>query len=479
MRVLLLAVASAPSLALRSIARYAEVNGRVPGVQLFMLERNASRFAIARNQQLGFNPASEYDLLLQDMLRAEPDLVGLSCYVWNLDFMLDIAWRLKQLRPDVRVVAGGPAAEHLADTLLIAHPELDAVVQGEGEITFTEILQANPRSPDEWDGIDGVVYRAADGAVVHNDPREPMADLDAIPFPWEHDIDRLQQVLAEFPAWPRVGYESMRGCPFTCSFCLYGRRRSTFRSEDLVKRELRALLSRGVFVELADPYFTVRKERALRVFDALGGTGHLTFETRPTSLDDDLVRAIKRAPVGNIGLGVQSLAPAALAAMDRRQDRGRTEAALTRLVNKGVAFYTDIIYGLPDSTLADFQYTFDTLYDLGVDEIQCYRLLVLPGTPFWNERERLGLAHSRMPPWELLAQPTYSLDDVLTSYRISVLHKLLFAELGAAKLRTLLRGRSASQTLADFAEQLLREGTDIIRWMNVHGIGRRLEEFVR
>ena len=245
----------------------------------------------------------------------------------------------------------------------------------------------------------------------------------------------------------------MRGCPYPCSFCMYGKTPPSRKEVSVVVEELADLLGRGLSVELIDPTFTTYTKRAKEILRALADrnySGTMWFEAYPDSIDEELVDLCKRTNVWAVEMGFQTLSAEGLKAVARPQNLEKFERAVQLLRSAGMRFWVDVIYGLPKTTPADFAATMDYLVERGVPQIDVYRLIGLPGSPMMNDLDTYGLVFSSTPPYELLSSHTFSLDDLLFCERFTRTYYSLRRHLNNDLLRSLSRMAGGLSSLVQF-----------------------------
>jgi anaerobic magnesium-protoporphyrin IX monomethyl ester cyclase len=414
-RVALVSIGHCPSLATRNLRRFclahADVHGRA---EFFLFDchlREFLRSHVESTQRWSF--ATRADELLSRLLELRPTIIAFSCYLWNTETSIRLASQIRRLLPDVQIVFGGPdVGGPRAKWLLERHAELDVIVDGDGEIPFLELVRRHiAGEPRSLAGVPSVTYRAGNEIVRS-------AATAGSP-----DLSLLTNVFDDLPSaaelgrwgWPNILYETMRGCPYQCSFCMYGKIPPNRKDVATVVEEVTSILSRGLSVEFIDPTFTTYTKRAKEILRGLGGRvydGQLWFEAYPDSLDEEMVELMKASRVSCVELGFQTLSTEGLKAVARPGNLPKFERAVTLLRAAGIRFYVDIIYGLPETTVGDFLATMDYLHERGVAEILVYRLLGLPGSPMMDDVDRYGLVFTPTPPYELLSSDTFSLEDV-------------------------------------------------------------------
>ena len=425
-------IGNCPSLGVRSLAAYARAHPVVARrVSFAFLDYDVQKARGTSDLHTSFTPASLLDTMLADVVALAADVVALPVYIWNVDLVYNLAQRVHALLPRTRVVLGGREVDHTAEQVLARLP-FATIVRGEGEVAFLQLLLAWLGEPT-LGPVEAVSYRDGD-RVVHLPRTRYLTDLDVIPFAYEGALAEIAVAIDNFPGWPRVQYESTRGCPYKCTFCLYGKLpQVAYRSADLVVPELTALLRRGLTVEIVDPVFALNKKRTREILGRLGRErdllGTMTVETYAELLDEELVDLMAAANVGYVGVGLQSVDPDALVTMQRRLDAEKYARAIGLLQRAGISFYVDLIYGLPGSDYEAFLRSVDFVYGMGVSRIQMYRLLMLPGSEMTADAARHGIRANPEPPYELIAHDTFPLGDVLRAQRLATTYQVLMGRL--------------------------------------------------
>lgn len=346
------------------------------------------------------------------VLELQPDVLGVSVTCWSARAVYDLCRVVKSAQPHVRIVLGGPEVGPIAQHVLESHPEIDAVVRGEGEVTFAEYLRALATNRDAW-RVEGITARRADGAIVSAPDRALIADLDSIPSPY------LTGVMTPVDG---AGYiESYRGCPHKCGYCFegkgYGRIRSF--SEARIEAEIRALVETHDVTSFSfiDPVFNLTGERLAFLSATLApyarrGIRLHTVEVDIERIDDTGAALLAEAGVASVETGPQSVGVAALAACHRRFDAGRFSAGVAALRRHGISVECDLIVGLPGDTVDDFFDGMRFCFALDPGKVQTSTLHVLPGTDLWQRAEELGLVYDAEPPHEIIATATIGYADL-------------------------------------------------------------------
>jgi radical SAM superfamily enzyme YgiQ (UPF0313 family) len=347
----------------------------------------------------------------------EPWLVGFTCYVWNIERTLWIARELKQLRPEVRIVLGGP--EITADNeWVLATDAYDFAVIGEGEQTFTQLLLALLEDEAAQDiPIAGLYLPPASGPRF--DParcpafRTPMPDLNALGSPYRAgilDVADEEMLLLE----------TIRGCRFQCKFCYYPKAYDTlyFLAPEAVRVELAHAAERGAReVVLLDPTLNQRKNFAafLRLLaDGNPGQCFRYFgELRAEGITDETAALLRHANFTEVEVGLQSIEPEAMTRMDRKNNLHAFERGVRAMLREGIKVKVDLIVGLPGDTIESVRRGLHYVRDQGLyAEVQVFHLSVLPGTAFRHEAASLGLRFQTRPPYYVLKTPTLTAADI-------------------------------------------------------------------
>ena len=244
------------------------------------------------------------DDILMDLYEAHPDVVCFSCYLWNIQYVEQIITELAKVLPGVKIWLGGPEVSYDAPQMMRKYPVISGVICGEGEETFRELADHFHGDGKELRGIRGIVFRDEDGAVIQNEGR-PVMDLNRIPFVYE-DLENFRNRI--------IYYESSRGCPFSCSYCLSSIDKCLrFRDIELVKRELQFFIDHEVpQVKFVDRTFNCRHGHAMAVWSYImehdRGKTNFHFEIAADLLNEEEIRLINSMRPGLIQLeiGVQS-----------------------------------------------------------------------------------------------------------------------------------------------------------------------------
>ena len=351
------------------------------------------------------------DEIMKEIYRSGADVVCFSCYIWNISFVRELIRDLKKILPDTAFWAGGPEVSFHAKDFLEDMPQVTGIMKGEGEETFLALAGYYLEGKGRLEEISGIVFRK-ENEIVDNGFREPV-DLDRIPFIYENPENFENRI---------IYYESSRGCPFSCSYCLSSiDRKLRFRSLSLVKKELQFFLDHRVpQVKFVDRTFNCRHEHAMEIWKYIlehdNGVTNFHFEVSADLFREDELELIGRMRPGLIQLeiGVQSANPETLEAVHRKTDLEK----LRRNVEKIRSFHSvhqhlDLIAGLPCEDYESFRRSFDFVYSMKPDQLQLGFLKVLKGSLMEEKAREYGITCKSLEPYEVLSTRWISYEEIL------------------------------------------------------------------
>jgi radical SAM superfamily enzyme YgiQ (UPF0313 family) len=345
------------------------------------------------------------------VLGLEPDVLAISVTCWNARNVYEVCRLVAAVRPECTIVLGGPEVGPVAEDVLARHPEVYAVVRGEGEITFAELLGVLAGGGKAW-RVDGITVRNGD-AVTSTPGRGLVANLDDLPSPY------LSGVLAPIDGGAYL--ETFRGCPHHCAYCFegkgYGRLRSF--SDARIAAEIDAIAAApGVRTfSFIDPVFNLTGERLRKMATWMAphvsrGVRLHTIEVDLERIDDDAAGLLRAAGVVSVETGPQTIGSAALEACHRPFRADRFAAGIEALRRAGISCECDLIVGLPGDDVCDFLAGLRFCFGLDPGKVQSSTLHVLPGTELWERAAELGLEFDREPSHEVIATPDVSFRDL-------------------------------------------------------------------
>ena len=351
------------------------------------------------------------DEIMKEIYRSGADVVCFSCYIWNISFVRELIRDLKKILPDTVFWAGGPEVSFHAKNFLEDMPKVTGIMKGEGEETFLALAGYYLEGKGRLEEIFGIVFRK-ENEIVDNGFREPV-DLDRIPFIYENPENFENRI---------IYYESSRGCPFSCSYCLSSiDRKLRFRSLSLVKKELQFFLDHRVpQVKFVDRTFNCRHEHAMEIWKYIlehdNGVTNFHFEVSADLFREDELELIGRMRPGLIQLeiGVQSANPETLEAVHRKTDLEK----LRRNVEKIRSFHSvhqhlDLIAGLPCEDYESFRISFDFVYSMKPDQLQLGFLKVLKGSLMEEKAREYGITCKSLEPYEVFSTRWISYEEIL------------------------------------------------------------------
>ncbi len=353
------------------------------------------------------------DYILQEIYKQKPDVLCFSCYIWNFSCVQELIPDLHRLLPDLAIWAGGPEVSYEPEEFLTEYPMVAGVLCGEGEETFRELcgyyLGTGGNTLEQTAGL---VFRNQDNLLIRTLPRKVLP-MDELPFCYDQLEDFENRI---------IYYETSRGCPFSCSYCLSSiEKELRFRSFSLVKEELQFFLDHQVpQVKFVDRTFNCNHSHALEIWQYLkdhdNGKTNFHFEIAGDLLTEEELALIASMRPGLIQLeiGVQSTHPSTLREICRTTDMERLEKAVGKIRQAGnVHQHLDLIAGLPEEDFHTFGESFRQVYQWKPQQLQLGFLKVLKGSRMQENREKYGLLYRKRPPYEVLATNWISYEEIL------------------------------------------------------------------
>lgn len=360
--------------------------------------------------------------ILKDIYLRKPAVIGFSCYIWNITCILRLVRDLLKILPETEIWLGGPEVSYHAREVLEANPCVRGVMKGEGEEVFSRLLKSYLETEmpfldnillEErlWD-IPGLAYRTETGDLIEREML-PVMNLDKIPFCYG-DLTGYEHKI--------IYYESSRGCPFSCSYCLSSiDKQVRFRSLFLVKEELDFFLAHKVpQVKFVDRTFNCRRGHALAVWRHIlehdNGITNFHFEISADLLGEEELELMERMRPGLIQLeiGVQSVNLDTIREIHRNMDLRRLKECVVRVNSfHNIHQHLDLIAGLPFEGYTSFSHSFNEVYELCPEQLQLGFLKVLTGSNMMEMAESYGLLFQSEPPYEVLSTKWLSYSELL------------------------------------------------------------------
>ena len=377
---------------------------------VYSIRANAGEY---RDQiELGEYTINQYvEEILQDIYKKKPDLIAFSCYIWNIRHIRELVRELRKVLPKVPIWLGGPEASYDAEGLLKNYPEVTGVLVGEGEESFYELCKFYDGKLKSLDEVKGIAY-CKDGEIVVK-PYAFVKDLSSLKFAYEDFQDFEHKI---------IYYESSRGCPFSCSYCLSSIDKSVrFRSLDQVKAELQTFIDAKVpQVKFVDRTFNCKVSHAMAIWNFIhendNGITNFHFEVAADLITEEELELFAKMRKGLIQLeiGVQSTNEETVCEIRRKMNFTKVADMVTRVKNLGnIHQHLDLIAGLPNEDYESFGKSFNDVFALYPEQLQLGFLKVLKGSYMYENREAYGLVYRSEPPYEVLSTNWVSYDEMI------------------------------------------------------------------
>lgn len=352
------------------------------------------------------------DEILGDIYRKQPDVVAFSCYIWNRRMIGELIRELPKVLPELRIWAGGPEVSYDARAFLEEYPEVTGVMRGEGEGIFRELASYYIEEKGSLEDIPGLTFRTEGGIIQENGAAEPM-DMDSLPFAYD-DFEKFRHKI--------IYYESSRGCPFRCSYCLSSIDKSVrYRSMDLVKRELSRFLEEKIpQVKFVDRTFNCNPARTAELWNWMidhdNGITNFHFEIAADLITEEELEIMSHMRPGLIQLeiGVQSTNLDTVKEIDRTMDLRKVAEVVARVKSFGnIHQHLDLIAGLPGEDLKSFRKSFDDVFRMEPEQLQLGFLKILKGAKMEERARGYGMQWHGQPPYEVFSTSWLSYGDIL------------------------------------------------------------------
>ncbi len=345
--------------------------------------------------------------VVAELYKKACDLYAFSCYIWNIEFVLDVCQTLKKLMPDCVIMLGGPEVSYDAYDVMNQNSFIDYIICGEGEIALNDFVNGKNLC-----GISGLVYRESKN-IVQNEI-EPICELDVLPRLYTSDeVDKLKNKI--------IYYETSRGCPYMCTYCLSSTSHGVrFFGLDRVFADLKMFMDcKAKLVKLTDRTFNIDIERTKKILRFILEKNTQTcfhFEISADILDDETIKLLNSAPSGffQLEIGIQSTNKNTLCTIKRKTNIEKLFNNVLRLQKEhNMHIHLDLIAGLPHENYTSFKKSFDDVFSLRPDMLQLGFLKLLKGTQIHDEADKFGYCFNQKPPYEVLFNQFISYDELI------------------------------------------------------------------
>ena len=428
---------------------------------VYSIRANAGEY---RDQiELGEYTINQYaEDILQDIYKKKPDLIAFSCYIWNIRHVRELVRELRKVLPNVPIWLGGPEASYDAKGLLENYPEVTGVLVGEGEESFYELCKYYDGKLDSLAEVKGIACRENGEITVK--PFELVKDLSSLSFAYEDFQDFEHKI---------IYYESSRGCPFSCSYCLSSIDKSVrFRDLELVKKELQTFIdAKVVQVKFVDRTFNCKVSHAMAIWQYIhehdNGVTNFHFEVAADLITEEELELFAKMRPGLIQLeiGVQSTNEETVCEIRRKMNFSKVAEMVTKVKTLGgIHQHLDLIAGLPNENYESFGNSFDDVFALRPEQLQLGFLKVLKGSYMYENRAAYGLVYRSEPPYEVLSTNWVSYDEMIRLKGIEQIVELYYnSHQYDRTLKEVLEGEdSAFRFFEDFAGDYRERGYHLV-----------------
>ena len=348
--------------------------------------------------------------VVQSIYLEQPDVLMLSCYIWNIEFIEAVIEDIKKVLPDLPVWLGGPEVSYLSEQYLENHPYVKGIMRGEGEETFREVVEYYVNKDKKLEDICGLTY--CEEKIISTKDR-PLLSMDELEFAYQ-DLEDFEHRI--------IYYESSRGCPYSCAYCLSSVDKTVrFRSLSLVEKELRFFIDHKVpQVKFVDRTFNCSHKHAMGIFEIIKkydrGITNFHFEISADILNQEELEFLSSLRPGLVQLeiGVQSVNEQTISAIRRKTDFEKLKSHVNQVKKNGnIHQHLDLIAGLPYEDYESFGSSFNQVYDMRPEQLQLGFLKVLKGAGIYECQKEFGIVYSSRPPYEVLQTKWLTYSDVI------------------------------------------------------------------
>ncbi|MCT4544909.1 MAG: B12-binding domain-containing radical SAM protein [Vallitalea sp.] len=355
---------------------------------------------------------NQYDFILQEIYKKKPDILTISCYIWNIELVKELIKDYKKISPNTKIILGGPEVSYDSEELMKQYSQIDAIIVGEGEQTFNELLEHYIDNKKELSQINGIIYSKND-CIYKNINRAPLS-MDDIPFVYDEGFEGFKNKI--------IYYESSRGCPFNCQYCLSSIEKGVrHRSLSLVLKELQCFLdAKVVQVKFVDRTFNCNKKHALGIWKYLhehdNGYTNFHFEISGDLLDDETIEFLSKVRPGlfQLEVGVQSTNEITINNIKRKTNFEKLTGVIKKInMGNNIHQHLDLIAGLPGEDYNSFGNSFNDVYKLEPHQLQLGFLKILNGSGLKRDAKKFEIVYKTKAPYEVLKTKELTYDEIL------------------------------------------------------------------
>lgn len=391
-----------------------------------------------------FKIGTPNDKIAKYLLTSRDDIYGFTTYVWNIEKILEISQWLKSANPAVIILLGGPEVTGIGETLLSKHDFLDFIFEGEGENAFKRFLGTLDLS-----SVPGLVYRK--NGKFHSNPEQPLAFLDELSLPYENKDYRDYLDGCSSPI--RAAIETSRGCPFSCAYCTWGKRKMRYFDLEKIKPAFKYLFNhpkvKTIYITDSNPFLKKRRSKELLEFIIKENVHKklVTFEASPEYItDDQTLNLILELGNEEFAFGVQSTSPHVLERIHRRFDsvRYKQNIRLIKEKNPNIEMWFSLIIGLPGDNYRQFLESVDFVLDLEPTGIYFHELLCLPGSALYKNPKKYGLKYQKEAPHKVTENESFPKEEYIAAKKLAYFVYLMHRS-GVSKRLFELNGKNGGK----------------------------------
>lgn len=410
------------------------------------LAKNLTQESI-ENEFIEYTINQHMEDILQEIYLKSCDVIGFSCYIWNIELIKKIVSSLKKLKPDLMILLGGPEVSHEPYQFMVENEGVDLILMGDGEDRLPKLIHTISNY-DDYSEFPGLVFRAKGDIFINEMPCENKDKLLKLPDPYT--------IEDEFHPEKIYYYETSRGCPYQCSFCLSGsQNKLCYLPMHQLKKLLLLLISKKVKqVKLVDRTFNSDSRRAYEIFDFLirndNGYTNFHFEIGGELINDELMSVLQMVSPGlfQFEIGVQSTNEETLREINRNPRQEKLMNNIRKLIElKTIHIHVDLIAGLPYESYFQFRDSFNSIFDLKADMLQLGFLKLIKGSEIKRRHQEYGYIFMEHPPYEVLSNHWISYSEII---RLKNIEKMLNLFWNSGSMRYTLEFISLQPTVNMF-----------------------------